>query len=433
MASFHIHQDRENQVTNGRKLMNTKTSSFPQKRAALGTINSNTNFGLTQRNVKQDAKKITNKSTQRAFKIHQDKLEEGVQTVLQSIQEEKERLEVKQLQEKKINNKECTNFKPSDCLSLVNHQPINEIHGTSKDVVEKMNTSHDSFIYEDMPMSVDKSICETSLIKRSPNAAFLLKEYIDDIFAYLLESEDRNRPKANYMRRQPDVTYSMRTILIDWLVEVAMEYKLLNETLHIAVYIIDRFLSIMSVVRSKLQLLGTTAMFIASKYEEIYPPDVNEFVYITDETYTKKKVLRMENLILKVLMFDISVPTSLSFIEIISFNCNQSDKIKYLATFLCDLTLLEGDPYLAYLPSLIACSTIAVARFCLNEVEPWSPELAKMSGYTLQHLSPVISFLNDTHAKSRSISHQTIQDKYKSEEFECVGKIEPKPFIVSPL
>lgn len=66
------------------------------------------------------------------------------------------------------------------------------------------------------------------------------------------------------MRRQPDVSYTMRTILVDWLVEVAQEYKLQSETLFLAVSFIDRFLSVMSVVKSKLQLLGTAAMFVAS-------------------------------------------------------------------------------------------------------------------------------------------------------------------------
>lgn len=66
------------------------------------------------------------------------------------------------------------------------------------------------------------------------------------------------------MRRQPDVSYTMRTILVDWLVEVAQEYKLHSETLFLAVSFIDRFLSVMSVVKSKLQLLGTAAMFVAS-------------------------------------------------------------------------------------------------------------------------------------------------------------------------
>ena len=103
------------------------------------------------------------------------------------------------------------------------------------------------------------------------------------------------------MEKQPDITMNMRQILVDWLVEVSEEYKLQTETLHLAVNYIDRFLSLMSVQRSKLQLVGTAAMFIASKYEEIYPPDVSEFVYITDDTYTKRQVLRMEHLVIKVL------------------------------------------------------------------------------------------------------------------------------------
>ncbi len=68
----------------------------------------------------------------------------------------------------------------------------------------------------------------------------------------------------NYMTKQPDITFSMRSILVDWLVEVGEEYKLKNATLHLAVNYIDRFLSFMSVQRGKLQLVGTACMFIAA-------------------------------------------------------------------------------------------------------------------------------------------------------------------------
>lgn len=67
------------------------------------------------------------------------------------------------------------------------------------------------------------------------------------------------------------------------------------------------------------------------KYEEIYAPDVGEFVYITDDTYTKKQVLRMENLILRVLAFDLSVPTPLTFLMDYCISNNLSDKVKFLA------------------------------------------------------------------------------------------------------
>jgi cyclin A len=66
------------------------------------------------------------------------------------------------------------------------------------------------------------------------------------------------------MRKQPDITPGMRSILIDWLVEVAEEYRLHRETLFLAVNYIDRFLSQMSVLRGKLQLVGTASLFLAS-------------------------------------------------------------------------------------------------------------------------------------------------------------------------
>ena len=66
------------------------------------------------------------------------------------------------------------------------------------------------------------------------------------------------------MSKQPDVTYSMRSILVDWLVEVADEYRLHTETLFLAVNYIDRFLSQMAVQRPKLQLVGAACMLIAA-------------------------------------------------------------------------------------------------------------------------------------------------------------------------
>lgn len=201
------------------------------------------------------------------------------------------------------------------------------------------------------PMSIDKSLLENeanALVAtagiannqlasgRFPNKVdndkfFEVDEYREDILEYLREAEIRHRPKPFYMRKQPDISHSMRTILVDWLVEVGEEYRLQTETLCLAVSYIDRFLSVMSVVRAKLQLVGTAAMFIAAKYEEIYPPDVGEFVYITDNTYTKKQVLRMEQLILKVLTFDLCVPTTSMFLSAYPMMNEQPKEVKFLA------------------------------------------------------------------------------------------------------
>merc|ERR1711881_307826 len=162
-----------------------------------------------------------------------------------------------------------------------------------------------------------------------------------DILKGMIEREENYLPKWNYMTKQPDITFTMRSILIDWLIEVGEEYKLHTETIFLAVNYIDRFLSFMSVQRAKLQLVGTACMFIASKYEEIYPPDVGEFVYITDDTYNKRQVLRMEHLVLKVLGFDLSAPTSHLFVSQLGQMSQTNEKTQHLAMYLNELSLMS--------------------------------------------------------------------------------------------
>ncbi|XP_019621368.1 PREDICTED: G2/mitotic-specific cyclin-A-like [Branchiostoma belcheri] len=232
----------------------------------------------------------------------------------------------------------------------------------------------------------------------------------------------RHRPKPGYMKKQPDITNSMRCILVDWLVEVAEEYKLHNETLYLAVSYIDRFLSSMSVLRSKLQLVGTAAMFLASKYEEIYPPDVGEFVYITDDTYTKKQVLRMEHLILKVLSFDVAVPTINCFQKRFLQAAKVNSKTESLAMYLAELTLQEGETFLKYIPSTIAAASLCLAQHTLN-MQPWTPTLMHYSGYTLADLLPCVQDMHRTFQSAPSSQQQAVREKYRSPKYHSVSTI----------
>jgi cyclin B len=93
------------------------------------------------------------------------------------------------------------------------------------------------------------------------------------------------------MERQTDINDNMRQILVDWLVEVHLKFKMKDETLYICVNLLDRYLSQTLVQRSKLQLVGITCLMIAAKYEEIYPPIITDYVYISDNTYSKQELL----------------------------------------------------------------------------------------------------------------------------------------------
>ena len=85
--------------------------------------------------------------------------------------------------------------------------------------------------------------------------------------------QDEGRVR-NYMDLQPDINAKMRSILVDWLIEVHRKFDLMPETLYLTMNIVDRFLSVKVVPRKELQLVGISAMLIACKYEEIWAPEV---------------------------------------------------------------------------------------------------------------------------------------------------------------
>jgi len=78
----------------------------------------------------------------------------------------------------------------------------------------------------------------------------------------------------DYLQSQPDINGKMRSILVDWLIEVHRKFELMPETLYLTINIVDRFLAVKMVPRRELQLVGISSMLLACKYEEIWAPEV---------------------------------------------------------------------------------------------------------------------------------------------------------------
>ena len=135
----------------------------------------------------------------------------------------------------------------------------------------------------------------------------------------------------------------MRATLVDWIIQIHMKFKLLPETLFITVNIIDRFLSIrMGIEKEEIQLLGVSALLIATKYEEIYPPNVKDFIYITKKAYNHEQIIEMERQIIYTLQFNITETSPYRFLERYS-KISQSDSvIFYLAQYMLELALLDS-------------------------------------------------------------------------------------------
>lgn len=258
--------------------------------------------------------------------------------------------------------------------------------------------------------------------------------YADEIYENLLHSEAKYQPTPDYMDHQSDITHNMRSILVDWLVEVGEEYKLSSQTLFLTVNYIDRLLGQMPINRNKLQLLGITCMLVGSKYEEIYPPSIDEFVYISDNTYSRKEVLNMESVLLTSLAFNLAAPTPWEFTRRYCSAGNIDSRVKNLAFFLTELTMLHPS-YLKHRPSIMAASSISLALYTVHH-PPWSPCLYRASGYTEENLRDCMKDIHDCHCRNGGVlgaeadPHQplkAVREKYKEAKYQDVASIPVRP------
>lgn len=205
---------------------------------------------------------------------------------------------------------------------------------------------------------------ETATRINNPKDPQINAEYLSEMYQNELLEEKQIKPLFGYMKKQTDINEKMRAILVDWIIDVHFKFKLKADTLFLTVWLIDKYLSVKKIKRGKLQLLGVTCMLISCKYEEIYSPEIFDFVYITENSYDKKDIISLELEILTMMEFNITVPTSNSFYEIISSILCFNTQEFFLGKYLLELFLLDYRS-LKYKPSEIAntvCFIIVIHR-----------------------------------------------------------------------
>ncbi|XP_010421392.1 PREDICTED: cyclin-A2-1 [Camelina sativa] len=253
--------------------------------------------------------------------------------------------------------------------------------------------------------------------------------YAASIYDNIHVAELEQRPSTSYMVQvQRDIDPTMRGILIDWLVEVSEEYKLASDTLYLTVNLIDRFMSHNYIEKHRLQLLGVTCMLIASKYEEIMAPRLEEFCFITDNTYTRLEVLSMEVQVLNFLHFRLSVPTTKTFLRRFIVAAQASDKVpfiemEFLASYFAELTLVEYT-FLRFQPSLIAASVVFLARWTLDQSNhPWNPTLQHYTRYEASALKTTVIAMEDLQLNTSGSTLIAIRTKYNQQKFKSVATL----------
>ncbi|KAF4077739.1 hypothetical protein AMELA_G00211360 [Ameiurus melas] len=268
----------------------------------------------------------------------------------------------------------------------VSEQPSSE-EQCKKAVEQSISTNTGASLPKEQPEVQEQKIPEEfDVDKEQVGDCLTSPEYAKDIFDYLRKREEKF-VLTDYMHTQPDLNGSMRGILIDWMVEVQENFELNHETLYLAVKLTDHYLSVTEVRRACLQLIGSTAMLIAAKFEERCPPGVDDFLFL--RRYAKVAHASMETLT--------------------------------LARYVCELSLLE----LELVPeraSQLASACLLLALIT-NHLGGWTAALQYHSGYTLGELGPLVRSLYAMLASPADENLRAVENKYSHKVFFEVAKL----------
>jgi cyclin B len=228
---------------------------------------------------------------------------------------------------------------------------------TPKKIKEKEKENPNNYLYLNFNFNNDQE------------NIFFAGEYLEEIYLNLLleEKQATIKPQIGYMNNQTEINEIMRAILIDWIIDIHLRFNLRQETLFMTIWLIDTYLSYAFVSRDKFQLLGITCLLISCKSHEIYYPQQNKLIEMTDNAYTKEEMLKMENEILKKLNFYIVCPNPIDFYNILSKMFNFEKKHYYLGNYFIESALVYYQ-ILKYSSSVIAssCAYLVMKYYRIN-------------------------------------------------------------------
>jgi hypothetical protein len=192
------------------------------------------------------------------------------------------------------------------------------------------------------------------------------------------------------MLGQSQITEKHRLKLVDWIIDISQKFDLKEETLFLVINLVDRYLSTTNLDLDKLQLLGCSAIFLGAKYQEIYPPELRDYVYVSNHVCKKEAILKMEIDILKKINYSMVIVSPLFFYNRIYFICATSlkelnsskyAKLYFTGLFILELSLLEYK-MIKYTPSIIASASMFLARKLLDFNPPWPKQVLSSQGFT---------------------------------------------------
>ncbi|XP_052211978.1 G2/mitotic-specific cyclin-B2-like [Dreissena polymorpha] len=251
-------------------------------------------------------------------------------------------------------------------------------------------------------------------------------EYAQDIIDYLQAVERRFSFPTNFLSdKKSEVSPQMRSVLMDWLIQVQVHQELSQYTLHLCANLIDKFLAHTKIQLNVLQLLGITCLLLAAKFHERFPPEITDLCRLTDDTYKPDQVLKMERYVLKKLEFNLNLPGPIVFLDrfLMVNACDKNDLIKSMAVYLLDLLLIEIS-YVHFFPSVLAASCLYVAREVLgvSGEEVWDRNFMHYTKYSVKDMEACISMVQRALNKQSRSRFQGAKNKYAHHVYHGISK-----------
>uniref|UniRef100_A0A1E1XC64 Putative cyclin b n=1 Tax=Amblyomma aureolatum TaxID=187763 RepID=A0A1E1XC64_9ACAR len=237
--------------------------------------------------------------------------------------------------------------------------------------------------------------------------------YASDIFNYYKEREQMFLV-SKYLEQQEELSVGMRSVLVDWMVEVQENFELNHETLYLAVKSVDRYLSLHPCSKAKLQLLGATALFVAAKFDERCPPSVRDFLYICDDAYSHEELIAMESHLLRVLDFQLGMPLSYRFLRRYARCAKLALETLTLARYILETSLLD---YTLVDQRESKMAAAALLQALLMKGLSWNATLEHYTGYTAKELAQLQRRLNHFLGQQQKSSLEAIRSKYSHAVF----------------
>lgn len=355
-------------------------------------------------------KKINIKNNEKIQKINEQNNIPLMEAEIENIKSNKSEL-----------NQNHIKFQTTKISSELNSSLSTQYSNNSNNSNNIINNSHNS---------LNKSIITNNKpkikqIKQNVDYLYNL-EYFDEIYANLLFSQNKAKLKIddNYMNKQNSINNQMRSILVDWIIEIHFHYNFKRKTLFQTIYIIDLFLSNNIIQKQNFQLLGAACLLISCKENEVLYPSIQNFVNFSNNAYTNKELLIMEKLVLKVLNFEILYPTSEEFYNIISKTFNFNKIQHHLGEYFLDSSLIDYN-ILKYKASTIAisCAYIVMKYYKINGYKILYTSkmiIGDESQKLIKDCSRELCFLVKNLSKS---PFQAVKNKYSSEQLGNVASI----------